>query len=168
MIDDGSTLGEVTRLAAHAVIRFERHLPVPPPVVWVALTDPDFLSKWWGEVTLDLRLGGQFDVCWFNATPSGDRLTMHGKVTALDPPHLLETTGDVHGILRWELSPELGGTMLVFTSTLDLPEEFRSRTLAGWHFHLMALRHALAGGTADLVELPEWPAIHDRYEMRGA
>jgi uncharacterized protein YndB with AHSA1/START domain len=100
MIDDDSTLGEVTRLAAHAVIRFERHLPVPPPVVWVALTEPDFLSKWWGEVTLDLRLGGQFDVCWINATPSGDRLTMHGKVTTLDPPHLLETTGDVHGILR--------------------------------------------------------------------
>ena len=81
-------------------------------------------------------------------------------------PHLLETTGDVHGILRWELSPESGGTTLVFTSTLDLPEEFRSRTLAGWHFHLMALRRALAGGSADLVELPEWPAIHDRYEKR--
>jgi uncharacterized protein YndB with AHSA1/START domain len=47
MIDDGSIDGEVTRQVAHAVIRFERHLPVPPPVVWVALTDPDFLSKWW-------------------------------------------------------------------------------------------------------------------------
>jgi hypothetical protein len=30
----------------------------------------------------------------------------------------------------------------------------------------MALRCALAGGTADLVELPEWPAIHDRYQKR--
>ena len=130
MIDDGSTDGEVTRLAGHAVIRFERHFPVPPPVVWVALTDPDFLSKWWGEVTLDLRLGGRFDVCWFNATPSGHRLTMHGKVTALDPPHRLETTGDVHGILRWELAPESGGTSTGGWRAAALPPTSTMKTAA--------------------------------------
>ena len=51
MIDDGSTLGEVTRPGGARRHPVRRHLPVPPPVVWVALTDPDFLSKWWGEVT---------------------------------------------------------------------------------------------------------------------
>jgi uncharacterized protein YndB with AHSA1/START domain len=168
MIDDGTTDGEVTRHGSQEVIRFERQLPAPPAVVWVALTDPDFLSKWWGEVTMDLRLGGQFDVCWFNRTPIGERLTMHATITELEPPHVLETSGDVHGILRWELTPESGGTMLVFTSTLDLPEKFRTRTLAGWHFHLLALRHALGGGTVDLVELPEWAAIHARYEERDS
>jgi uncharacterized protein YndB with AHSA1/START domain len=164
MIDDGTSDGEVTRTASQAVIRFERHLPATPAVVWVALTDPAFLSRWWGEVTMEPRLGGQFDVRWFNPSPSGDRLTMHARITEFRPPHLLETTGDVHGILRWELTPEGPGTGLVFTSTLDLPEEFRTRTLAGWHLHLMALHRALTGGGTDLVDLPEWPAIHQRYE----
>jgi uncharacterized protein YndB with AHSA1/START domain len=166
MIDDGDSLGVVTRQADHAVIRFERLLPALPAVVWVALTDPDFLSKWWGEVTMEARLGGQFDVRWFNVTPEGERFTMHATITVFDPPHVLETTGDVHGVLRWELTPESAGTKLVFTSTLDLPEEFRTRTLAGWHFHLLALQRSLAGERVDLVELPEWPAMHGRYEAQ--
>jgi uncharacterized protein YndB with AHSA1/START domain len=167
MIDDGKTDGEVTRSGAEAVIRFERHLLAEPAVVWVALTDPAFLSRWWGEATIDPRVGGQFDVCWFNPTPSGDRLTMHGVITEFTPPHVLESAGDVHGILRWELTDDgATGTNLVFTSTLDLPEEFRSRTLAGWHYHLMALGDALTGGRADLVELPGWAAINQRYQDR--
>ena len=149
MIDDGTTDGQVTGQGTHTVIRFERHLPAPPALAWVAMTDPDFLAKWWGEVTVDLRPGGQFDVRWFNLTPEGERFTMHATITE---------------ILRWELSAESGGTRLVFTSTLDLPEELRAGALAGWHFHLTALRHALSGGSVDLVDLPGWDAIHQRYE----
>ena len=167
MIDDGKTDGEVRRAGDQAVIRFERQLLAEPAVVWVALTDPDFLLRWWGEVTMDPRLGGRFDVCWFNATPSGDRLTMHAVITEFTPPHVFETTSDdVHGLLRWELTPQGANTGLVFTSTLDLPEEFRTRTLAGWHYHLMALGDALTGGRPDLVDLPEWSAIHQRYQAR--
>lgn len=168
MMDDGITDGAVSRIGNSATIRFERSLPAAPAVVWVALTDPGFLTKWWGEVTVEPRLGGQFDVCWFNRTDEGQRFTMHAHITEFNPPHVLETAGDAHGILRWELSPEGSGTKLLFTSTLELPEEFRTRTLAGWHFHLMALQHALAGGTVDLVEIPEWSAIHARYEARGS
>ena len=104
---------------------------------------------------------------WFNRTPTGDAFTMHATITEFHPPHLLETTGESHGVLRWELAPELRGTKLVFTSTLELPEEFRTKTLAGWHFHLMALRHALSGEPVDLVDIPEWDAIHARYEASG-
>ncbi|MGP0031089.1 MAG: SRPBCC family protein [Acidimicrobiales bacterium] len=166
MIDDAAADGEVTRHDGLAVIRFERQLAQAADEVWSALTDPDRLSRWWGEVTIEPRLGGPFDVRWFNRTPEGERFTMHATITAFDPPHLLETSGDAHGVLRWELTPEPGGTRLVFTSTLELPEEYRTRTLAGWHFHLMALRHTLDGGRVDLAGLPEWEAIHARYVAR--
>jgi uncharacterized protein YndB with AHSA1/START domain len=167
VMDDGSTAGIVgADGAGHAVIRFERHLPYAPEVIWSALTDPERLQQWWGRVEVDLHLGGRFDVTWLNPTPDGGRLTMHATVTAYDPPRLLETRGDVHGALRWELTPDGSGTRLVFTSTLDLPDEFRTRSLAGWQFHLMALDHTLGGGSVDLVRLPEWPEIHDRYLAR--
>ena len=130
-MDDGSTVGTVVDDGAgHAVIRFERRLPSPPAEVWSALTEPGRLQQWWGEVDLDLCRGGRFDVTWLNPTPEGGRLTMHGTLTDLDPPRLLEIRGDVHGVLRWELTPE-------------------------------------GGGTVDLVGLPEWPAIHERYVARN-
>jgi len=168
MIDDGSTAGTVARPGdGLAVIRFERHLPYPPEMVWSALTEPQRLLRWWGQVDIDPRPGGRFDVTWLNPTPDGDRFTMRATITAFDPPRLLETHGDAHGILRWQLSSTEGGTALVFTSTLDLPDEFRTRTLAGWHFHLLALSQTLSGGTVDLVELPDWNGIHERYVARG-
>jgi uncharacterized protein YndB with AHSA1/START domain len=167
MIDDGATDGTVSAGGdGKAVIRFERHLPFPIDEVWAALSRPDRLMQWWGEVEVDLREGGQFDVCWFNGHEEAQRFTMHAIITTIDPPRLLETSGDAHGVVRWELTPEDGGTRLIFTSTLDLPEEFRTRVLAGWHFHLGALRYALTGGTVDLVGFPEWEGIHQRYVAR--
>ncbi len=163
MIDDGRTDGTVTYEDGVAVIRFERDLPAPPAVVWVAITDPQFLQRWWGQADIEPRQGGRFNLTWLNPTPQGDRLTMHAKIITFDPPHTFEIAGDIHGILRFELRAAGAGTTLVFTSKLDLPDEFKSRTVAGWHYHLSALRFALTGGTADLVELPEWAGIHDRY-----
>jgi uncharacterized protein YndB with AHSA1/START domain len=167
MMDDGATNGTVAQDGeGHATIRFERHLPYPPEEVWSALSDPIRLRQWWGDVEIEPVPGGRFDVTWLNLTPEGERLTRHATITAFDPPRLLETRGDPHGVLRWELTPDEGGTWLVFTSTLDLPDEFRTRILAGWHYHLLALGHTLGGGTVDLVNLPEWPAVHERYIAR--
>ena len=166
MKDDDATDGTVTQDGRHAVIRFERHLPYRVDEVWHTLTRPARALQWWGDLDIDPRPGGRFNLTWLNPTPDGDRLTMHATVTVFDPPRLLETSGDTHGVLRWELSPQDGDTVLVFASALDLPDEFRTRVLAGWHFHLLALGHTLGGGTVDLAELPEWNAIHDRYVAR--
>jgi uncharacterized protein YndB with AHSA1/START domain len=167
MMDDGSTAGTVGGDGAgHAIIRFERRLPYAPGDVWSALTEPDRLRQWWGEVEVAPQLGGRFDVTWLNPTPDGGRLTMHSTISVFEPPRVLETRGDVHGVLRWELRPDGAGTLVVFTSTLDLPDEFRTRTLAGWQYHLLALDHTLGRGTVDLVGLPEWPGIHERYIAR--
>jgi uncharacterized protein YndB with AHSA1/START domain len=169
MMDDGSADGTVIVGGdGLAVIRFERRLPYAIDEVWAALTDPERLAQWWGDVDLEPQAGGRFDVTWFNVGPDGERFAMHAAITAFEPPRLLETRGDAHGILRWELTPEDSGTRLTFTSTLDLPDEFRTRTLAGWHFHLAALRQTLGGGTVDLVELPEWEAMHERYVARDS
>jgi uncharacterized protein YndB with AHSA1/START domain len=167
MKDDGLTDGAVTHDGSTAVIRFQRHLPYPVDEVFSALTEPARVVQWWGDLEIDPRPGGRFDLTWLNPTPDGDRLTMHATITAFDPPRLLETAGDTHGVLRWTLTAEEGGTVLAFSSTLDLPDEFRTRVLAGWHFHLLALAHGLGGGTVDLVELPEWEAIHQRYVARA-
>jgi uncharacterized protein YndB with AHSA1/START domain len=148
------------------VLRFERRLKHPVERVWSALTDPDQLSAWWGDADLELVEGGRFVMRWRNTDDEGNRAVMTATITRLEPPTLLETSGDLHGDLRWELRPDGEGTLLTFTSTLELPEEFRTQVLAGWHWHLDALAAALEGERADLEALPGWPEVHERYVTR--
>ncbi len=91
-------------------------------------------------------------------------------MTGIDPPRLLETDGDMHGVLRWELEPAGEETVLRFSSTLELPEQHRTKVLAGWHFHLDALAAVLDGGAVDLVNVGEggeWERIHGLYVERS-
>jgi uncharacterized protein YndB with AHSA1/START domain len=145
------------------VLRFERRLGHPPKDVWAALTEPARLIEWWGDADVELRHGGRFRMAWLNTDDDGNTAVMEATITELDPPRVLELSGDIHGLLRFELEPHGDGTVLTFTSRLDLPDEFRTKVLAGWHFHLDALADALEGRRADLVELPGWDAIHERY-----
>jgi uncharacterized protein YndB with AHSA1/START domain len=152
------------------VLRFERHLAHPIERVWAALTDPGELVGWWGEAEVDLIEGGRFTVRWLNTDEHGNSVVMHATITRLDPPNLLETRGDVHGVLRWELHPDGNGTVLTFSSTLDLPEEYRTMVLAGWHYHLDAIAETLDGRPADIANLPNdrWERVHERYVARLA
>ncbi|MDQ6697677.1 MAG: SgcJ/EcaC family oxidoreductase [Actinomycetota bacterium] len=151
------------------VVRFQRRLAHPIGRVWAALTSPDELHGWLGDAEIDLREGGRFVVCWLNTDEDGNAAEMHATITALDPPRLLETEGDIHGVLRWELEPDGDSTVLTFTSTLDLPDQFRFRALAGWHFHLDALDDALRGQPFDWSrwEVSDWEKILHQYLTRA-
>jgi uncharacterized protein YndB with AHSA1/START domain len=157
-----------TRDDGKKVVRFERRLAHPPERVWEALTRPEELSAWWGDADVDLVEGGEFTMRWRNRGPNGEPgPVMQARITELDPPRVLETSGDMHGLLRWELEADPGGgTVLRFTSTLDMPDGyFDTRVLAGWHWHLDALARALEGDRADLVNIwDSWNPIHARYE----
>jgi len=155
--------GLEVRADGKSVLRFERRLAHPIERVWAAVTDPDELISWWGRAQVELEPGGRFSMAWLNVDDEGNRAEMEATVTELDPPRLLELSGDIHGVLRFELAPEGDQTVLTFTSTLDLPDEYRTKVLAGWHYHLDALAAALEGRETDLVELPGGDALHERY-----
>jgi uncharacterized protein YndB with AHSA1/START domain len=141
------------------VLRFTRRLAHPVNRVWAALTREAELIQWWGEAAADLTEGGEFMLRWLNTDDQGNGAVMHATITALDPPRLLELTGDLHGVLRRELRPEPGGTLLTFSSTLELPLAYRTKGLAGWHWHL----DALGGKPADLAGITGWDQIHELY-----
>ena len=145
------------------VISFERRLAHPVERVWTALTDPAELIAWWGDADVDLREGGRFDVRWLNTDEEGNTATMHATIAELEPQRLLVLDGDIHGTLRWELSPDADGTLLSFRSTVDLEPEFLTRVPAGWHFHLDALADHLEGRSTDLAEVPGFEPIHAEY-----
>lgn len=158
--------GTIERRGDEAVIRFERELAHPVDRVWAALTEPGALIAWWGDADVDLA-ERRFTVRWLNTDDEGNGVTMDARITELDPPRLLEIRGEPHGVLRFELDGEGERTRLTFTSTLALPEEFRTKVLAGWHFHLDALATALDGGSTDLEHVVGWEPIHDSYVRAG-
>jgi uncharacterized protein YndB with AHSA1/START domain len=149
-----------------ARVRFQRSISHPIERVWAALTEPDQMRQWWAAADeLDLREGGSFVIRWLNTDDQGNQAIARGTVSAIDPPHLLELDSDIHGVMRWELRADGDATALTFTSTLDLPEEYRHKVLAGWHFHLDALEDALEGRPVDWDNWPidRWQEHHDRY-----
>ena len=151
------------------VVSFERRLAHPVERVWEALTSPDELITWWGDADVELIEDGRFDVRWLNTDDQGKTAEMHARIAQLEPERLLVLDGDIHGTLRWELEPAGDdATVLRFSSTLELPEEFRTKVLAGWHTHLNALDTVLGGGSVDLVNIAdgEWQPIHEAYLAR--
>jgi uncharacterized protein YndB with AHSA1/START domain len=149
------------------VVRFERRLAHPVERVWRALTAPEELIKWWGDADLDLEEGGHFNLRWLNTDEEGNAAELHARIAKLVPERLLLLDGDIHGLLRWELTPDGDGTLLSFRSTLSLPEEFLTKVPAGWHFHLDALADHLEGRSTDLVNLAErWEPIHAAYQAK--
>lgn len=155
------------------ILRYERRLRHPLDRVWAAITEPAQIAEWLGEADLELVDGGAVELRWLNAKGDGDRYAAvaRGRVSALDPPHLLELDTDVHGVLRWELREEAGGTGLTFTVTVSVDHEQVLMNVAGWEVHLEHLEDALAGRPVDWPRwwqehYPRWQALHAAYAAR--
>ncbi len=104
-----------------ATLIFRRLLCHPPEAVWEAITDPDSLRQWFqATATIEGRVGGRVDL-----VQGPYRAHTTGHVRAWQPPRLLEFDAHVapqerlpeaiDGVIRWELFPRAGGTLLVLT-----------------------------------------------------
>lgn len=111
-------------------VRLERLLADAPASVWPALTDRARLRGWF---PCDVEVaGGKWQegaAITFVFPPEVIDLTLTGTVLAVDPPSTLAFSwGDES--LRFELSPEGGGTRLALSD--ELPAQAAARNAAGW------------------------------------
>jgi uncharacterized protein YndB with AHSA1/START domain len=137
-----------------AVIAFERRLGHPVEAVWAALTDPDELAAWLGPGTVEPRAGGRISICTGPGDRPGLQRAMSGRVLAWDPPRVLEHEWIQPGldisVVRYELEPEAGGTILRLTHRRSVaPGATGGR--AGWHAYLDRLAAHL-----DRLPVPAW------------
>ncbi|MBV9444363.1 MAG: SRPBCC domain-containing protein [Streptosporangiaceae bacterium] len=120
----------VTGDARHPAVRLERHLPDPPAVVWQALTDREQLRAWFPcDVVVD---GGRWEpgaAIEFQFPAEVIDMTLTGQVLEVDEPKRLAFTWG-EDTLRFELSPDGGGTHLVLID--ELPASAAARNAAGW------------------------------------
>lgn len=157
------SLGSVEQSGAQFELVFEREYDFSVETLWAAISDPEIMKLWWAEATVDLVVGGEFNLRWLNGEDGGALPWSTGEIRAFAPGHLLEATNSQHGLLRFQLEARGSATALIFTNVTSPPEErFVTMSLAGWHVHFDHLQHVLAGGTIT------WPSWYADYGLAWA
>ncbi|MFF4232698.1 SRPBCC family protein [Streptomyces sp. NPDC001820] len=147
----------LTTADGRTALRMERRLAHPPRRVWEAITQPAHLARWFpSEVTVDLRPGGAIGFLF----PGDSEPGMTGTVTDADEPHVFAFTwGEDH--LRWEITPEGGGSLLTLVHTFG--DRFGAASFAsGWHVCMTALAQLLDGEKID-VSRDTGGELHEAY-----
>jgi uncharacterized protein YndB with AHSA1/START domain len=153
---DDPANGTVETVDGRIVLRYERFLAHPPERVWRAVTEPDELGKWFpAAVELDLAVGGKLRFTFREK----DVDSPDGEVTELDPPRVFAFDWGEEN-LRFELRPEPGGTLLVFTNTLDDRSKL-AKVGAGWHLCLDVLAVELDGREPGWKPEERWGELYE-------
>lgn len=163
MSDTTTLLGTASR--ADRVATLERVLPADPATVWAAWTDPAVLPSWFGPV-LSGAPGPGAEYVLEGRGAHGDVIDC--RVTAWEENALLEHTWRYTGepcesVLRVELSPVDGGTLLVlrhseFGEGVD-PADYA----AGWHMYTDGLHARLTGAEPVADSDARWLELLPRY-----
>jgi uncharacterized protein YndB with AHSA1/START domain len=124
---------EIITPPGEPVIHIRRFFKAPPELVYRALTEAEYIRRWFGPQRLDitvceadLRPGGTWRVV--QCAPDGTEFGFHGEFLELDPPHKRV------GTFVWEGAPNHvstetfvcepveGGTMVTTTMVHDSVE----------------------------------------------
>jgi len=144
------TMSDDAQMGTAPMVRFERTLPGPIERVWEYLTDTARLPEWFGDGTIEPRVGGA-------VTFKGGHI--RGVVTQWQPPHRLAYTWNVFGpgddvspypesYLTFVLEAR-GDDVLLTLTHLPVLKRFESQNAMGWHTFLDILSAAVRGDSPE-------------------
>jgi uncharacterized protein YndB with AHSA1/START domain len=160
-------LGSLRSADGKGIVRMEDRYDTDIEDLWSALTDPERLARWIGEVEGDLRLGGEFRTHFF---ASGARST--GRVEACDPPErLLLSTKHVDASYELVIEATLtadGGETILVVEQRGMPLDLLHGYGAGIQIHFEHLAAHIAGRErSDDVEA-RWEELVPAYQSLAA
>jgi uncharacterized protein YndB with AHSA1/START domain len=165
MTSDASVLGSLHSDAGGGIVRMEGRFDTGVDDLWAALTDPDRLAHWFGEVEGELARGGEFRV---RIALAGDRT---GYVEACEPlRRLLLTMRDPkpqpgqpeQTVIEAELIAEGVQTRLVWEER-GMPVNLLPAYGAGIQIHVEHLADYISGRDLRNVEI-RWNELFPAYE----
>jgi len=168
MTADTSVLGSLHSIDGEGVVRMEDRFDTGIDDLWGALTDPDRLARWYGEVEGELSQGGEFTV---RIVLAGERA---GRVEACEPPqHLLLEMRDPEArpgqpertVIEARLISEGAQTRLVW-ETRGLPVDLLPAYGAGIQIHVEHLADYISGREFRLDDT-RWDELFAAYESLG-
>ena len=155
-------VGSLRSADGEGVVRVEERYATDIDDLWSALTDPDRLARWYGQVDGELGLGGEFRM---SVDASGWEGT--GRVEACEPPRrLMVTTKELSESFRKTveatLTSEDDHTVLVI-EVRGMPLDKIAFFGAGWQIHTEDLAAYLAGGERGDTEA-RWDELVPPYQ----
>jgi uncharacterized protein YndB with AHSA1/START domain len=168
MTCDASILGSLRSNSGAGIVRMEDRLDIGIDDLWGALTDPDRLACWFGEVEGELSQGSGFRV---RIALAGKRT---GQVEACEPPQrLLLTMRDpdpqpgqpVQTVIEAQLFAEGAQTRLVWEE-LGMPVDLLPAYGAGIQIHIEHLADYITGRELRNVEA-RWNELFPAYQALG-
>lgn len=159
--------GTLTEFDGGCEIHFERRLHHHIDKVWAAISTPERMQEWLATATtFEAVSGAPIELRWQNTDLEGNYAIARGRITEIDPPRTIEYDTDIHGLIRWELEERGDGCLLRLTVRHDLPDEYHTVVLAGWHVHIDFLEDALDGQPVswDPWPMDRWEVHHREYE----
>jgi uncharacterized protein YndB with AHSA1/START domain len=156
------------------VFRIEARYPTDRADLWSALTDPERLGRWYGQVTGDLREGGQFQVYL-----EGPDIRAEGRIEQCQPPSLLrvrtrETDDSARNGNGAPFDQTIEATLTEDDTDTELVIEVRGLPLdkvaaygVGWQLHTESLRSHVTGHEAPDVPT-RWGELSGPYQQLAA
>jgi len=143
MTSNTRILGNLRSADGKGVVRMQDRYDTDIDDLWSALTDPDRLAHWIGEVDGDLRLGGEFRFHFFASGSEGT-----GRVEACEPPRRLLLAMALgqpdEDVIEATLTASGGQTILVWEER-GMPLDLLAAYGAGVQIHVEDLAALLAG-----------------------
>ena len=159
--DSVRVLGTLRAADGTGIVRLEDRFATDPADLWSALTEPDRLVRWLGEVKGDLRTGGEFRAHYFASGWEGTC-----RVEVCEPPRRLRlrTTSpdEPDGVVEATLTADGDQTVLVIEDR-GLPLEQIAAYGAGNQVHVEDLSAYLAGGERCDARA-RWAELHPAYQ----
>ena len=158
----GRILGSLSAADGKGVVRMEDRFDTDIDDLWSALTDPDRLARWIGEVNGDLRLGGEYS---YNLFASGSEGT--GRVEACEPPRRLLLTMDLDqpddDVIEATLAADGDQTILVWEER-GMPLDLLAAYGAGVQIHVEDLAAHIAGREPRGDAKARWDELLPAYQ----
>jgi uncharacterized protein YndB with AHSA1/START domain len=157
-------VGSLRPVDGKGVVRMEGRYDTDIDDLWSALTEPERLARWIGDVSGELRLGGEFSAR-FTSTWEGD-----GRVDECERPNRLLVTmspgTDDETVIAAELHADGDETMLVIEER-GLPLGSYADHGAGWQAHVEDLDAHL--GDRERTDWPtRWTELIPSYREQAA
>lgn len=158
-------VGSVRSADGAGIVRLDGRFDTPIADVWSALTDPEHLSRWLGEIEGDLRPGGEFRARFFATGWEGTV-----GVQICEPPQRLlvvtTSTGEPDCVIEATLGTDGSQTILCIEDR-GLPLDQVAAYGAGDQVIVEDLAAYLAGRERCDARL-RWQELHPAYQDRAA
>jgi uncharacterized protein YndB with AHSA1/START domain len=167
-------LGSLRSAAGVGVVRIEDRYDTDIDDLWSAVTDPDRLDHWFGEVDGELFQGGEFRV---HIADAGERT---GQVEACEAPQrLVVTTRETDDSYRrgqgvppfdavWEITLTADGDQTILVIEVKgMPLDKIAFYGVGWQIHAEHLAAYILGAQPDGIEA-RWDELVPPYQELAA